>query len=305
MSGCGIAQNPDVNVMPELSDEKFVEYCENKVKSTILEYDLLKKDDKIAVAVSGGKDSTAVLHMLLKFGYDVEAVTVDAKIGCYTETNLENIRKYCGENGVKLHEISFRDEFGSSLCYLQSVLKSKDINLKSCTTCGVLRRTLLNKKVREIGSDILVTGHNLDDEAQGFVMNVLKNRLKLSARAGPKTGITQIKGLVGRVKPMYFLSNAMIIRYSKINKFPVHFGECPCSTEGHRSYIKGWLNKLEEKTPEIKSNIISYFLERQNKLREQVEETVAVACTKCGEPSSGDTCKSCQILDLFSQEANA
>ena len=143
----------------------------------------------------------------------------------------------------------------------------------------------------------------MDDEAQGFIMNILKNRLELSARAGPKTGTTKIEGLARRVKPLYFLTNSMIIRYCRINKFPVNFGECPCSTEGHRSHIKGWLNTMEKENLEIKQNIIEYFLEHQEKIREQTEETETTLCTKCGEPSSSGTCKSCQILDMFSSQA--
>ncbi|MFQ5621181.1 MAG: TIGR00269 family protein, partial [Candidatus Nanoarchaeia archaeon] len=288
---------------PELSDEAFVEYIEGKASRCIAKHDLLDKGQKVAVAVSGGKDSTAVLHMLLKFGYSVEAVTADAKIGCYTDQNLKNIRKYCDENNVELHEISFREEFGSSLCYLQSVLKAKNVNLKSCTTCGVLRRTLLNKKVREIGADVLVTGHNLDDEAQSFVMNLFKNTLSLAARGGPKTGMVEVEGLVQRVKPLYFISNNEVIRYSKIMKFPVYYGECPCSTEGQRSHVKHWLNDLEKDYPDLKGNAIEYFMAHRDKIRELVGSAEPNACGQCGEPCARELCKSCQILNKLSVEA--
>ncbi len=300
MSGCGLRVVNQEVVSPELSDSEFCAQLENRVFETIQKYGLVSKEDKIAVAVSGGKDSTAVLHMLLKFGYTVEAVTVDAKIGCYTEQNLRNIRQYCGEHKVPLHEISFREEFGSSLCYLQSVLKSKGIQLKSCTTCGVLRRTLLNKKVRDIGATVLVTGHNLDDEAQGFLMNLLRNRLELSARAGPKTGARSIAGLVPRVKPLYFVKNAEVIRYSLINKFPVHIGECPCSVEGQRSHIKHWLNAQEKTYPSLKRNLIDYYLAHRDQIRGFFAHMAAAkTCVQCDEPSAGELCKSCQILNMF------
>src|SRR3989338_2318145 len=115
---------------------------ERKVKQTIDQFNLIQPGDKLLVAVSGGKDSTVLLHVLKQLGYRFEAITVDAKIGCYTEKNLQNIRKFCAALGVKLHEISFQKEFGYSLCYLKAILTSSGFNYTSCTVCGVLRRYL-------------------------------------------------------------------------------------------------------------------------------------------------------------------
>ena len=113
---------------------------EASIQKTIEEHHLFTKENKVLVACSGGKDSTVILHLLKKLGYTIEAITVDAHIGCYTEENLKNLRNMCETLGVKLHEIAFRKEFGRSMCYIQSVLKSKGYNYKNCHTCGVLRR---------------------------------------------------------------------------------------------------------------------------------------------------------------------
>ena len=283
-----------------MNDQEFTEYLENKVIQTIEGYGLLSKDEKILVALSGGKDSTTVLHILHKLGYTVEGITVDARIGCYTEKNLKNTWNVCDEIGVKLHEINFVKEFGGALQHLLKVLKRKGINLKSCNVCGTLRRFLINKRARELGVDKVVTGHNLDDEAQVFIMNLFKNTLHLSARMGPKAGLIKDEMFVKRVKPLYFLSENEIIRYVKIRKFPVYIGKCPCSLEGQRNFFKDWLNEIEERNPEVKGNIINYFLKVLPMLQERYKGKGGLQyCEECGEPSSQKICRTCQLLAHF------
>ncbi|MFC1698103.1 ATP-binding protein, partial [Nanoarchaeota archaeon] len=143
----------------------------------------------MAIAVSGGKDSTVCLFILNKLGYNIEAITIDAAIGNYTKQNLDNIKQVCKKYKINLNIISFREEFGMSLCYMRSALKEKGHDYSSCMLCGILKRYLLNKYSKKFKFDYLATGHNLDDEAQAFMMNVFRNDFKLAKRQGPITGI--------------------------------------------------------------------------------------------------------------------
>ena len=111
---------------------KLTEHIEKKVRKTIRQYKLFNHKSKILMAVSGGKDSTVCVYLLKKLGYDVEAITIDASIGDYTETNLKNIKKVCKKYEIKLHVISFREEFGKSLCYMRDVLRTKGHKYSSC-----------------------------------------------------------------------------------------------------------------------------------------------------------------------------
>lgn len=284
-------------------DNDFINSFEDKVKITINNYNMFSKDDKILVAVSGGKDSTVVLHLLKKLGYNVDAITVDAHIGCYTEENLKNIRTFCNKLSVDLHEIPFRREFGASLCYIRDSLNNNGFNLKSCTICGVLRRYLLNKKARELKATKIVFGHNLDDGAQGFLMNVLKNKLELSARMGPISGLKKEESFVARVKPLFFTSEADVIKYSKMHCFPVKYGKCPCSVEGFRNHIKDLLNNYETINPNVKKNIVNYFMKRINSLKSLVNGPALSSCSLCDEPCSGSVCRSCKLLTDFKNVA--
>jgi uncharacterized protein (TIGR00269 family) len=273
---------------------------EQKVKKTIEKYGLIRKKDKILVACSGGKDSTVILQILKKLGYDVSAITVDALIGNYTKENLKNIKEFCEKQRVKLHIISFRDEFGASLCYLKSILTGKGVKLGSCTICGVLRRYLLNKYARKLKADAIVTGHNMDDEAQSVLMNLFKNNLELLARLGPKTGIGVYKHFIPRIKPLYFVSEKEIKNYSKKMKFPVNYNPCPCRVNAYRNQIRKLLDNYEKKNINVKKNIIDNFLHILPLLKKNFKtKKEPEYCKNCGEPSKKEKCMTCQILETI------
>jgi uncharacterized protein (TIGR00269 family) len=281
----------------KLTDSKFMRNVEKKVLDTIKKYKMFDRKDKIGVAVSGGKDSTVCLYILKKLGLDVEAITVDAVIGNYTKENVQNLKKVCKKYGIKLHTISFRDEFGMGLCYIQSLLKGKGQNHSSCKICGILRRYLLNKYSKKLKFDCLATGHNLDDESQAILMNLLRNDLKLALRIGPVSGILQTADFVKRVKPMYFVPEEDVIRYSKIMKFPVNYGICPCSVGAYRRKHKNFLDEFEKKHPSVKFNIVHMHERLMGLINPKKLDIGEVnRCKTCGEPAAKDECSTCRIF---------
>jgi uncharacterized protein (TIGR00269 family) len=282
---------------------KIINELESKILSTIKKYNLFSKNDKVLVAVSGGKDSTVVLYVLHKLGFNVEGVTVDALIGNYTKENLENLRGVCQKYEIKLHEVSFRDEFGYSLCYLRSVINSNGHNMNSCAVCGVLRRYLLNKHSRLLKAKVLVTGHNLDDEAQSVLMNLFRNTFELSARLGPYSGLIESASFIPRVKPLYFVFEKDIVAYSKAMKFPVKYSHCPCRTGSFRNEISLVLDELEKSDSLVKLKIIKNFLKILPKLKEYYKTAKQLnICKQCGEPCKEDICQACRIISLIKKE---
>jgi uncharacterized protein (TIGR00269 family) len=287
----------------KLTKQQFLEYYERKVRKTIRVHNLIGKKEKVIVAASGGKDSTTALYLLNKIAKNrnvsIEALHIDVAIGNYSAINKKNIIKFCEEQKIPLHLTSLREEFGASLCYIKDSLKEKDISLKSCATCGILKRYILNKKTKGLKATKIATGHNLDDEAQSIIMNLFKNNVSLLARLGPKTGIAEFKGFTPRIKPLYFCSEDETELFSRLMEFPVYYNECPCRIDAFRADVEKLLNQFEEKHRGIKNGIVKSYLEMAPILKQAYKEGTVKICKLCGEPAAQEICNACKILEAI------
>jgi len=251
---------------------------------------MVKKSDKIVVAVSGGKDSITCLYNLSQ-EYKVEALAVDEGIKGYREHTLKDLKKFCDEHEIKLHIVSMKKEFGFTLDkYLKKVKE------KPCTACGAIRRWMINTHARKLGATKLATGHNLDDEAQSVLMNLFRNQLDISARLGPVTGLVKDKRFVPRIKPLYFLPEKEVTAYAILKNLQVSYVECPYATDSYRGVIQENLNVYEQKHTGTKKNIIKSFLKMLPELKVMyATDETPLACKECGEPSRQEYCKVCQL----------
>lgn len=173
-----------------LCQDHFISYFEAKVEETLLSGGMIAEKERIAVAVSGGKDSTALLFCLYRLlsGREVElvAITVDEGIAGYRDDTIQAAKAIARQLGVKQHMVSFREEYGQSL---DRMVVGRHV--APCTYCGVFRKHALNRAARALGADKIATGHNLDDEAQTVMMNYLKGDLERLMRlrsGGPRRG---------------------------------------------------------------------------------------------------------------------
>ncbi len=269
---------------------------ESKVRQTIQKYKLANKKEKIIVAVSGGKDSSVTAYLLHKFGYNIEAFHIDLKIGGYSEKCLYAVKKLCNDLDIKLHVYDMKKEMGSGMCYLRTAIQTKSgkIKLKNCAICGVIKKWILNKIARELKADKLATGHNLDDEAQTFLMNIFKGSPQLSANTGPITRNLPDKKVkfIPRIKPLFYVAEDDVRKYSKIKKLPVVYEKCPCALDSYRIQVRKFVNTLTENE---KQNIMKNF-DSLIKRIEKIKDTRIEYCEVCGEPARNKLCKKCELV---------
>jgi len=270
----------------------FIEDVERKIKRDIRKFKMVGRGDRIAVALSGGKDSTALLYILHKVfsnrsDLEIVAITIDEGIEGYRESTLEHAVKLTGEIGIPHIIRTFKDGFGVTL---DELTKRKEH--AACTLCGVLRKNLLNKAARELGADKLAVGHNLDDESQTILMNYLRGDMDRLQRMIPN--VSQ-PGLVMRIKPLRSIPEKEVALYGFLNDLPVSTDECPYAGEALRNEIRDMLNNYEVRHPGTKYSLLGGFETISSALRSV--NTQIVQCRLCGEPSSEEVCKTCRLLE--------
>ena len=281
---------PNSNV--QLCKNDFIKYFEKKAIKTIGKYKLIEKGDYVGIACSGGKDSTALLYILnrlsKKKNFKVIGIAIDEGIKGYRDQTLKDLKDFCKKEKINLKIYSFKDEFKTTL---DKLVKKE----RPCTICGVLRRTILNKKAKELKVNKLATGHNLDDEAQSVLMNQFRSNVKLSARLGPITGVVTDIRFIKRIKPLYFLTEKETTTYAYLKGFLGKYMECPYETDSYRASVRDMLNEFDGKYPGTKHNVISSFLEVLPLLKKEVQGKIK-SCSNCGEPCSQDVCQACKLI---------
>ena len=277
----------------------FIESIEEKTRATISKYEMFEFDDRIAVGVSGGKDSTSLLYVLEKIEREfpkstLVAVTVDEGIKGYRDEALKIARKNCEKLNVEHHIVSFKKLFGYKLDEIVELMKKREAELSPCAYCGVLRRRALNIAARQVDADKLATAHSLDDEVQTILINILHGDPLRLARAKPVTEEVHEK-LVRRVKPFCEIPEREIAFYAYLKNIEFQSFPCPYAPQALRSEIRIILNRLEERHPGMKYTIFR-SIERIRPALERMAEKELKECRICGEPTTGEICKVCELL---------
>jgi uncharacterized protein (TIGR00269 family) len=297
LPGCDVCLQPavyfDRNRNRHLCEAHLVADIETHAKSTIDRYDMIRDGDRIAVGLSGGKDSSALLILLSKIIPDYRdaglvAVTVDEGIAGYRDETIASAIALTERLGIPHRIVSFESMYGRSL---DAMLGPGTYH--PCTVCGILRKKALADAAREERADSIATGHNLDDEAQSVLMNYLRGDLeRLLRRSGERNDC----GFIRRIKPFLEVSEKEVTLYGMLNGCQVWLPECPYAGSALRSEVRSMQSSLEYAYPGSSLRLVHG---RENLFRIPLPDAVGKEqsrCTRCGEPCSGTTCQACRLL---------
>ncbi len=281
----------------------FSKSVEDKARATVSEYKMFKFDDRIAVAVSGGKDSVSLLHILGKSERkhpqsSLVAITVDEGIKGYRDEALRIAAENCKTLGVEHKIVSFKEFFRYTLDEIVKLRKKGRFaveDVTTCAICGVLRRKALNLAARQNSADKLATAHTLDDETQTILLNIFHGDVLRIAREKPVTEQVHEK-LVRRVKPFCEIPEKETALYAYIKKIEFQRKPCPYASDALRNDVRLMLNRMEEKHTGLKFTVFRSMEKIRPAIEEIDKRQGLMECVECGEPTSERICRTCQMI---------
>lgn len=279
----------------------FNKMIRKKVARTIHDDKMIGGNQKIGFAISGGKDSLVAMHLIhshykKRNDLDFVAITIDEGIAGYREEGIAMCKENCEKLNIAYHIFTFKEIFGFSLDEIATLQDE----IKPCTYCGVFRRQALNFASRKLGIDVLVFGHNADDESQSVLMNFFRGDTKRLTRMGFVRKKSAHSKWVKRIKPLQRVLERETVAYALTNNIHVDFAECPHVTDAFRVKVRDILNELENSYPGTKYTVLSTFddLKENYFPKEQPSEEAIPLCERCEEPTSKKgVCKSCQLIE--------
>jgi len=275
-------------------------YVHDQVGRAIKSEKMFGKDDRILVAVSGGKDSLALWDVLLKMGYKADALYVNLGIGGYSETSHAKVVKFsetvAAPHGAVLHVHTVEQEAGAGIRELAML-----IHRPTCSTCGTIKRYQFNRVALEHKYDVMATGHNLDDEAARLLGNVLRWQEEYLDKQSPNLPAS-LDGFAKKVKPLFRLSERELAAYSVLNRIDYIVEECPMAKGARTLLYKEVLNRLETESPGTKQAFYCGFLDKQRKpetsptTMAEKDQAMLHPCTVCRQPTTADICSYCKMM---------
>ncbi|MCP9470489.1 MAG: adenine nucleotide alpha hydrolase family protein [Nitrospira sp.] len=261
---------------------------------------MFAKNDRILVAVSGGKDSLALWHILLTIGYHADALYVHLGISGYSDRSQEKVQGFADivarPRGATLHIHKVEKEEGAGIRELAQL-----VHRPPCSTCGTLKRYQFNRLALEHGYDVMATGHNLDDEAARLLGNILHWQTDYLDKQGPVLPAS-MEGFAKKVKPLYRLTERELAAYCILNKIEYIVDECPMAQGARTLLYKDMLNRLETESPGTKQSFYWGFLERQSRnvpdsqTMTENDRALLHPCSACGQPTTAALCAYCKLM---------
>jgi len=314
-------------------EKHFCRTVETRVRRRVREDNLIPRSatpddpETWVIGLSGGKDSvvlTEILHDTFREDPRIELVALSIHEGIegYRDESIDACEELTADLELRHEVVSYAEEFGVRM---DDVVEDDPEGMAACAYCGVFRRDALERYAEKLGADKLLTGHNLDDEAQTALMNVFEGDVQQMAshydaslgpfpeedRHGdpvdPPSDPTERPRHpqdhhVPRAKPLRDVPEKEVALYAHLRDLPAHITECPHAEEAYRGEVQQLLLGMEDDHPGTRHSIMAGY--------EQFAALAASAfggadapdygeCERCGAPTGRQICRKCDLLDAL------
>ncbi|TNJ26912.1 Cytoplasmic tRNA 2-thiolation protein [Giardia muris] len=286
----------------------FLKAVEEDVHQTIQEFGLIRPEERVALGVSGGKDSSVMVEILhtLQLRYpeaygSVEYIllAIDEGIAGYRGDALECLARLQKRYPYPLHILSFEERYGRTL---DRIVHACGTDLEeaapqtACSFCGILRRNALTLGCIEANARKIATGHNADDNAETILLNVIRGDAgKLLRASGPSSDLEQG---AARIKPLWRITQRDVVMYAFHAKVPYHSVECPYAVGALRGRPRQLLTQLSRLPATRDVALRTLSATRSLKLRATGSDAGGPklrTCPGCSSPLKGSRCQCCEL----------
>ena len=218
------------------------------VRKAVDDYHMLADGDKIAVGISGGKDSLTLLyalHGLRRFypqKFDIHAVTVDLGFG---NLDLSRIESICADELQIPYTIVKTD--------IADIIFEQRKESNPCSLCAKMRKGALNEAIKKEGCNKVAYAHHKDDVVETMLMSLIyEGRFHTFS---PVTYLDRMDLTV--IRPLMYMNEADVIGFVNKNQIPVVKSPCPADGYTKREYVKQLLKKLNQENPGVKERMFT------------------------------------------------
>jgi uncharacterized protein (TIGR00269 family) len=285
--------------------DHYLEWFVEQTERAIRKYNLFTKQERVLVAVSGGKDSLALWDVLWRLNYPADGLYINLGIESdddYSEESERYARAFAAERGLALQVINVQELYGEAIPPMaRRTRRNNSGRFKPCSACGMVKRHEMNRAARDLGYDVLATAHNLDDEVAILFGNMMMWQTELLARQSP--ALQGAEGFTRKVKPFCRFSERETAAYTLLRGIPYIEEECPYAVGSKQLYYKDLINKIEEEQPGTKLAFYVGFLNAKEKgafsgMPEAGKNGSLHPCPSCGQPTTGeDVCAFCRAFN--------
>jgi len=289
-----------------LCKEHYLDWILEQTERFIKKYSMFTRDEKLLVAVSGGKDSLSLWDILVRLGYQADGLYIGLGIDNlpssesgfgYSEESRRRTQMFADFHHLTLHMVDIPDEYGNTIPAMAKITQRG--RGRPCSICGMVKRHEMNRIARDLGYDVLATGHNLDDEAAVLLSNTLSWSAENLLRQAPV--LPSSPGLARKVKPLCRFYEREMTAYALLRGIDYIYEECPYATGSTTIFNKDLLNRLERQSPGAKLGFYLRFLQAREEgfFQDKEEQSVPLyPCQKCGQPTTAPgLCSFCRLVE--------